>query len=142
MSMIGEQVLPAPAPFVNTEIKQFWDATAEGRLLLPRCQDCQAVIWFPRPFCPECASTRVDWFQASGRGTVYSYTVNRRGGADLPEYRNAGVYVLAYVELEEGPRLMTNIVDCDPESLAVGLPVRVAFRELTEEWSAPVFRPA
>ena len=139
--MIGEQVLPAPAPFVNTEIKPFWDATVEGRLLLPRCQDCQAVIWFPRPFCPECASTRVDWFQASGRGTVYSYTVNRRGGADLPEYRNAGVYVLAYVELEEGPRLMTNIVDCDPDSVRIGQPVEVVFHDTGQGTALPRFRP-
>ncbi len=99
------------------------------------------MIWFPRPFCPECASTRVDWFQASGRGTVYSYTVNRRGGADLPEYRNAGVYVLAYVELEEGPRLMTNIVDCDPDSVRIGQPVEVVFHDTGQGTALPRFRP-
>jgi uncharacterized OB-fold protein len=139
--MIGEQVLPAPAPFVNPEVKQFWDATADGRLLLPRCQDCQAVIWFPRPFCPECASTNIDWFQASGRGTVYSYTVNRRGQADMPDYRNAGVYVLAYVELEEGPRVMTNIVDCDPDSVQIGQQVEVVFHDTGQGTALPRFRP-
>jgi uncharacterized protein len=140
--MISEQVLPAPVPFVNPEIKPFWDATAEGRLLLPRCQDCQAVVWYPRPFCPECASTNIDWFQASGRGSVYSYTINRRGQADLPEYRNAGVYVLAYVELEEGPRVLTNIVDCDPDSVRIGQSVEVVFHDTGQGTALPRFRPS
>ncbi len=140
--MISEQVLPAPEPFVTPEIKPFWDATAEGRLLLPRCQDCQAVIWYPRPFCPECASTNIDWFQASGRGSVYSYTINRRGQADLPEYRNAGVYVLAYVELEEGPRVLTNIVDCDPDSVRIGQSVEVVFHDTGQGTALPRFRPS
>ena len=140
--MISEQVLPAPVPFVNPEIKPFWDATAEGRLLLPRCQDCQAVIWYPRPFCPECASTNIDWVQASGRGSVYSYTINRRGQADLSEYRNAGVYVLAYVELEEGPRVLTNIVDCDPDSVYIGQSVEVVFHDTGQGTALPRFRPS
>jgi len=71
-------------------------------LLLPRCADCQTVIWYPRPYCPACASLNVGWFEASGRGSIYSFTVNRRGQADLSAYREAGTYVLAYVELEEG----------------------------------------
>jgi uncharacterized protein len=140
--MIREQVLPAPVPFVNPEIKPFWDATAEGRLLLPRCQDCQAVIWYPRPFCPECGSTSIDWFKASGRGSVYSYTINRRGQADLPEYRNAGVYVLAYVELEEGPRVLTNIVDCDPDNVRIGQSVEVVFHDTGKGTALPRFRPS
>lgn len=140
--MISEQVLPAPVPFVNPEIKPFWDATAEGRLLLPRCQECQALIWYPRPFCPECASTNIDWFQASGRGSVYSYTINRRGQADLGEYRNAGVYVLAYVELEEGPRVLTNIVDCDPDSVRIGQSVEVVFHDTGQGTALPRFRPS
>src|SRR5436305_1309896 len=73
---VSTQVLPAPAPVVLPEIKTYWDATAEGRLLLPKCEDCQAVIWFPRPFCPECASLNVAWVEASGRGSIYSFTVN------------------------------------------------------------------
>ena len=140
--MVSQHVLPAPAPVVLPEVKSFWDATAEGRLLLPRCDDCQTVIWYPRPFCPACGSLRVTWFEASGRGTVYSYTVNRRGTADLPEYRQAGTYVLAYVELEEGPRVMTNIVDCDPESVRIGQPVSIVFHETSQGTALPRFRPA
>jgi uncharacterized protein len=139
--MIGQQVLPAPAPFVNPEVKPFWDATAQGRLLLPRCQDCQAFIWYPRPYCPECASLHIEWVDASGRGTIYSYTINRRGQADLPEYRSAGVYVVAYVELDEGPRMLTNIVDCDPDSVRIGQPVEVVFHDTGQGSALPRFRP-
>jgi uncharacterized OB-fold protein len=139
---ITERVLPAPAPFVLPEVKQFWDATAEGRLLLPKCQDCGTVIWYPRPFCPECASLKIDWIPASGRGTVYSFTVNRRGTADLPAYREAGQYVLAYVELEEGPRMMTNIVDCDPETVKIGQAVELVFHDTGQGTALPRFRPA
>src|SRR5438270_6525828 len=140
--MIGERVLPAPAPLVLPEVKPFWDATAAGRLLLPRCAECQAVIWYPRPFCPMCASTHVEWIEASGRGTVYSFTVNRRGQADLADYKDAGVYVLAYVELAEGPRMMTNIVDCDPDTVRIGQVVEVVFHDTGQGTALPRFRPA
>jgi uncharacterized OB-fold protein len=139
---VSEKVLPAPAPIVLPEVKPFWDATAEGRLVLPRCNKCQTVIWFPRPFCPSCASTDVTWIEASGRGSVYSFTVNRRGTADLPAYRESGTYVLAYVELDEGPRIMTNIVDCDPDSVEIGQKVEVVFHDTGQGTALPRFRPA
>ena len=130
--------LPAPAPAVNPETKEFWDATAEGRLLLKRCLDCGGVIWYPRAFCPECSSMRTEWFPASGRGRVYSYTVNHRTeGA----YKDAAPLVLAYVELEEGPRMMTNVVGAGAR-LAVGLPVEVVFHDTGEGSALPRFRPA
>ena len=140
--MITERVLPAPAPNVLPEVKPFWDATAEGRLVLPRCLECQTLIWYPRPFCPACASTRVEWIEASGRGTIYSFTVNRRGVADLPAYRDAGVYVLAYVELDEGPRVMTNVVECEPDSVRIGQRVEVVFHDTGQGTALPRFRPA
>jgi uncharacterized OB-fold protein len=140
--MLGERVLPAPAPFVLPEVKPFWDGTAAGRLLLPRCDDCQTLIWYPRPFCPSCASSRVSWIEASGRGSIYSFTVNRRGQADLSAYKEAGPYVLAYVELDEGPRVMTNIVDCDPDTVKIGQRVQVVFHNTGEGTALPRFRPA
>jgi uncharacterized protein len=131
--------LPAPAPGVNPETRQFWDAAAQGRLLLKRCLDCGSVIWYPRALCPECASLRTEWFEASGRGRVYSYTTNYRGqGA----YSDAGPYVLAYVELDEGPRVMTNVVGADADGLAVGLPVEVVFDDAGDGTALPRFRPA
>ena len=135
-------VLPSPAPAVLPEVKAFWEGTAAGKLLLPRCLECSTVIWYPRPFCSACASTQVEWIEASGRGAVYSFTVNRRGVADLAAYRDVGVYVLAYVELEEGPRVMTNIVECDPDSVRIGMPVEVVFHDTGEGTALPRFRPA
>jgi len=139
---LTEKVLPAPPPFVHPEVKPFWEATAEGRLVLPKCLECDTLIWYPRPFCPNCASTRVEWIAASGRGSIYSFTVNRRGQADLAAYREAGVYVLAYVELEEGPRVMTNIVDCDPDSVRIGQQVEVVFHDTGQGTALPRFRPS
>ena len=134
-----QPALPAPAPPVNPETRDFWTATAQGRLLLRRCLDCSAVIWYPRTMCPECASLRTEWFEASGLGRIYSYTVNHRGeGA----YRDSSPFVLAYVELDEGPRMMTNIVGADPADLAVGLPVQVVFHDTGEGAALPRFRPA
>jgi uncharacterized OB-fold protein len=132
------QPLPAPAPPVNPETRAFWEATQEGRLLLRRCRDCGAVIWYPRTMCPQCASLRTEWVEAAGRGHIYSYTVNHRGeGA----YREAPPFVLAYVELEEGPRMMTNIVGADPAELAVGLPVQVVFHDTGDGAALPRFQP-
>ena len=138
---ISERELPAPAPYVQPEVKVFWDATATGHLLLPRCTACDDVIWYPRPYCPTCGSLDIEWIEASGRGTVYSFTVNRRGQADLPAYREAGLYVLAYVELEEGPRVMTNIVECDPETVRIGQQVEVVFHDTGAGTALPRFRP-
>ncbi len=131
--------LPAPAPPVSPETREFWEATAEGRLLLKRCRACSTVIWYPRAICPDCASLDTEWFEASGRGRVYSYTVCHRGeGA----YRNAVPFVLAYVELEEGPRVMTNVVGCDPADVAVDMAVQVTFDDTGEGSALVRFRPA
>jgi uncharacterized protein len=130
--------LPAPPPPVNPETREYWAATHEGRLLLRRCLDCSAVIWYPRTICPECSSLRTEWFEAAGRGRVYSYTLNHRGeGA----YRGLGPFVLAYVELDEGPRMMTNIVGADPAELGVGLPVEVVFHDTGAGAALPRFQP-
>ena len=132
------QSLPAPAPAVNPETREFWDATAQDRLLLRRCRDCGAVIWYPRAICPECSSLQTEWFEAAGRGRIYSYTVNHRGeGA----YQGVPPFVLAYVELDEGPRVMTNIVGAEPGELAVGLPVEVVFHDTGDGAALPRFQP-
>jgi uncharacterized OB-fold protein len=134
----AQKTLPAPPPQINVETKAFWDATAEGKLMLPRCNGCDVVIWYPRLFCPACGSTDIGWFEASGKGTVYSYTINRRGQGD---YRDMA-YVVAYVELEEGPRMLTNIVDCDVDQVSVGQAVQVVFHPTSNGAALPRFRPA
>lgn len=131
--------LPAPAPYVNPETKPYWDATAEGRLLLRHCRACDTVIWYPRSLCPECGSLDTEWIESGGRGTIFTFSINRRGAG---AYRDASPYVLAYVELEEGPRMMTNIVDCDIDAIAIGDPVEVVFHDTGEGAALPRFRPA
>lgn len=134
----GAPSLPAPAPGVNPETQPFWDATTRGELWLKRCQDCGEAFWYPRAICPRCASMRTEWSRASGRGRIYSYTVNHRGEGP---YRGCEPFVLAYVELDEGPRVMTNITGADVGGLAVGAPVEVVFHDTGEGAALPRFQP-
>jgi uncharacterized OB-fold protein len=115
--------LPVPAPTVTEETREFWEALAQSRFVLPRCNACSAWIWYPRALCPACGGLDTSWQDVSGRGRIYSYTVVRKSG--LPGWSDAVPYVVAYVELEEGPRVMTNIVGCDPDALSIGTRVRV-----------------
>ena len=129
---------PRPVPDVTPETGPFWEAAADGRLLLSECQDCGLVYHYPRALCPDCFSEAVDWLESDGVGEVYSYSVTRTMSGwpedDLP-------LVVAYVELDEGPRVMTNI-DADPDVIDVGTRVAVRFEETDEEAVAiPVFEP-
>jgi uncharacterized protein len=135
--VVDEPSLPAPAPEVSAELREFWDATGDGRLLLRRCTACGEAIWYPRPICPFCHSTETTWEQASGYGRVYTFSIVRRG---MGVYADAP-YVLAYVELAEGPRMMTNIVDCDVESVEIGQPVELVFHRTSDGNALPRFRP-
>ena len=121
--------LPTRAPRRTEETGPFWDGCAAHRLVLPRCAACSQLIWYPRRYCPFCASTSVAWEAISGHGTLYSFTVIRRGAG---AYRDAAPYVVAYVELDEGPRVLTNIVTDEPEALYVGQLVRVRFEPAGE----------
>ncbi len=135
--VIDDPTLPAPAPAVAPELAEFWAATSEGRLLIPRCDACGQTYWYPRPICPLCHSTSITWEQASGVGTVYTFSIVRRG---MGVYADAP-YVLAYVDLAEGPRIMTNIVDCDIEAVEIGQPVELVFHRTSEGTALPRFRP-
>jgi uncharacterized protein len=124
---------PPPAPHFGLptrpvrrtlETAAFWDACADGRLSLPRCDDCGEFIWYPRLVCPFCGALSVTYTDVSGRGTVYSFTIIRRGSGP---YRDKAPYVLAMVRLDEGPTMMTNVVGVDPETVTIGQPVAVVF---------------
>ena len=126
---------PQPTP----ETRHYWEGAKAGELRLQRCDDCRHTYFPPRPFCPACASRKVSVFRASGRGRLFSYVINHR-----PAPGFTAPYSIAVVELDEGPRLMTNIVDCaqTPEALVLDMPVEVTFQKLDDEISLPVFRPA
>lgn len=115
--------LPVPTPTVTEETREFWEGLRQSRFLLPRCDGCAAWIWYPRGFCPACGGLQTTWREASGRGRIYSYTVVRKSG--LPGWGELVPYVIAYVELDEGPRVMSNIVGCDPDALTIGTAVHV-----------------
>ena len=121
--MTGGPRFDLPAPDVTTE--EFWAATRDGRLLIKRCADCGRAHYYPRTFCPVCWSERVAWEEASGRATLYTYSIVYQN--DLPPFPERVPYVAAVVDLEEGPRVMTNVVGCDPEAVSVGMRVRVRF---------------
>lgn len=130
--------LPVPVPQSNPETQPYWDAVKDSRLLLKRCRACGVVIWYPRAICPECWSSDTEWFAASGKGTVYSFTINQRGQGD---YAKCGPYVLAYVELTEGPRVLTNLVADDFTAIEIGSPVEVVFHTADDtEAALPRFR--
>jgi uncharacterized OB-fold protein len=126
-------------PTIEPETQPFWDAARAGRFLIRRCRACGVAHHYPRPFCPECWSEDLVWEEVSGRGTLYTYStvfVN-----DLPPFDARVPYVAAVVDLDEGPRVLTNIVACDPADLRVGMPVEVVFEALTPDITVARFRP-
>lgn len=129
--------LPTPAPLVQPEAAPYWAAADEGRLRLPRCLACEQVIWYPREVCPLCHHVGVAWFDSPGLGVVYSFSVIRRA---IGQFRDAAPYVLAYVELDEGPRLFTNIVGCPVDQVRIGQRVQVVF-DRGDGGAVPRFSP-
>lgn len=115
-------------PEVDAFTRPYWDAAAEGRLLLRRCraEGCGAAHHYPREFCPYCWSEDVGWVPAAGRATLYTWSVVHRN--DLPPFGERVPYVAAVVDLVEGPRMMTEITDCPESELRIGMPLAVHFR--------------
>ena len=129
-----------PLPVIDPDSAPYWRAAKEHRLLLKRCSSCDRAHFYPRELCPHCHSDAVEWFEAQGTGSVYSYTIARRPAG--PAFKPDAPYVVAIVELDEGARMMTNIVGCPPESVRIGQRVVVAYEDVTDEVSLPKFRPA
>jgi uncharacterized protein len=127
----AERKIPAPQP--NPETTAFWESAAHGRLLLKKCLACSQLHYYPRALCPFCGSDRTEWQAASGLGSIYSWSVMRR--AEVP-------YAIAYVTLEEGITMMTNIVDCDLDGIRIGQRVRVVFKPTDGGPPVPAFTPA
>jgi len=117
----------------SQETRPFWEGAERGVLLLKHCAACDRPHYYPRDLCPFCFSDRTEWREASGRGRVYSFSVANR--ASPP-------YVVAYVRLDEGPMMLTNIVDCPPEAVHIDQPMEVAFAPDAEGQVRPFFRPA
>ena len=121
-------------PAENPGDQEYFDAAAEGKLMLKKCGECNEVHHYPRALCPFCFSDKVSWVQAKGTGEIYTYSVTRRGGP-VP-------YCIAYVTLDEGVRMMTNIVDTDLDTIKIGQKVKVVFKKSENGTSVPMFTPA
>ncbi len=126
-----DRILPAPEP--NPETKPYWDAAAEGRLLIRRCAACGRAHHYPRALCPFCFSDRTEWQTASGNGTLYSFSVMQR--APVP-------YAIAYVTLDEGPSMMSNLVDCDFDTIHIGMKLKAVFKPTEGGLKLAMFTPA
>lgn len=120
-----------PLPVIDPGSKPFWDATREHRLSIPRCNSCGEHHFYPRELCPHCHSDDLEWKDVSGMGEIYSYTIARRPAG--PVYADDVPYIIAMIKLDEGPRLLTNIITDDVESIAIGNRVKVKFDDVTPE---------
>jgi len=136
---MSERPYKKPLPRVDEESRGWWEALQRHELYFQRCRDCGTKRLPPRAVCPVCLSSATEWVRASGRGSVHSFTVTHQNQA--PGFREDLPYVLAIVELEEGPRLMTNIVECAPDTVRIGTSVEVVFDDVTPEVTLPKFRP-
>ena len=136
MTQQRSKPLPKPLP----ETKPFWEGCKRHELMLPRCRDCGRFHFYPRALCPWCWSTNLEWVKSKGRGKLYSYVINHR---PAPGFEGDGPYVIAMVELDEGVRLMTNIVGVDPipDKLPIDMPVEVKFEDVSPDVSLPKFIP-
>lgn len=132
---------PLPSP-ITPEAQPYWDGLKENKLMLPKCDDCGKPFFYPRVLCPNCHSRNISWMQASGRGKLYSFQIahrslNRAFKVELP-------CVLAIIELEEGPRMMSNLINIEPDPNVVkcDMPVEVVFEKQNDDITLALFQPA
>ncbi len=133
--MAENAALPLPQPTALS--RPFWDACRRGELIVQRCRACGHYIFIPEPVCANCFSADLEWVPSNGRGTLYSYTVVWR-----PQQPAFPVpYIVAIIEMEEGWYPLTNLIECAPEDVRIGMPVKVQFQPVSEEITLPMFRP-
>jgi uncharacterized OB-fold protein len=129
MSTTAERIIPAPP--TSPENERFFEAASQGKLLIGKCGDCGEYHFYPRVLCPHCFSDNTEWVPANGTGKIYSHSTMRRG-APVP-------YTIAYVTLDEGVSMMTNIVDCDADRLKIGDRVKLVFKPAEDGTAVPMF---
>ena len=133
-----------PLPHASWETRGWWEGAGRGEIVLQQCRHCQVPMHKPRAVCPTCLSTDIDHFVASGRGSVHTFTVTNQNMQK--GFAEACPYVLAFVELDEGPKVLTNIVGCEADQVTMGMAVVADFatpeRDDGEAFAVPVFKPA
>lgn len=132
------EIRPLPVPTKDTE--PFWKGAKEEKILIQRCQDCGSTQFYPRPSCNQCLSDQMMWIEACGRGIVYTYTINHLPAN--PFMKDKTPYAVAIVQLDEGIKMMANIIDSPLDQIQVGAPVEVVFEKANEEITLPQFKLA
>lgn len=128
-----------PLPVIDPGSRPFWDATREHRLSIPKCQTCGEYHFYPRELCPHCHSDDLEWTDVSGNGEIYSFTIARKPAGLV--YAEDVPYIIAMIALDEGPRMLTNLVVDDVEAVQIGDRVAVKFEDVTDEITLPKFTP-
>jgi hypothetical protein len=132
---------PLPRPEIPELTQAFWDAARRHELVIPRCRVCDAFFWYPRERCPSCLRADWEWTPVSGKGRLHTFTVVRQ--PSNPTFNEDVPYAYAMVQLDEGVRLISNVVECAiPDDLEVNMRLEIVFDDVTDEWTLPKFRPA
>jgi uncharacterized OB-fold protein len=130
--------MPAHIPIESdSDSREYWEGINAGKLRIQRCDACARAIFYPRSLCPHCHSDQLFWFTASGKGSIYSYTVAHQA---FGAFAGEAPFVVAIIELEEGARMMSRIVDSPRERITIGAPVSVTFAQIEEGMTLPYFR--
>ena len=128
-----------PIPRVDETSRTYWEGTKRHEILVQKCQQCGVLRFYPRPLCTNCMSDNSEWIRCSGRGTIYTFTVTYQNAT--PGFSEEVPYVLAIIELEEEVRMMSNVIECKPDEVTIGMPVQAVFENITSEITLPKFRP-
>jgi len=130
---------PRPRPKPERDTRGFWEQLRDHRLVIQRCLECKTYRHHPRPMCPSCHSLAFEWAPVSGRGTVYSYALVNH--LLHPYWAGKTPYNVVLVELEEGVRIVSNLVACPNDAIRIGMRVRVVWEDVSDEISLPMFEP-
>ena len=128
-----------PLPEISTTSKPFWDGTRKHELMAYKCQNC-GTHYFPVTNCMACDNPKMEWVRVSGKGKIYTFIVYDT--TFNPQWEKYVPYNVAWIELDEGPMMMSNVIDCPNEGIYIGMPVEAAFNDVTDEITLPMFRPA
>ena len=138
--MATEYRKPLPRPLSPSLTQPFWEAAKRHELVMPRCKTCDHCFFYPRSECPRCLSSDLEWVKVSGRGRLHTFTVVRQPAN--PAFQDDAPYIYAVVQLDEGPRLVSNVVECDIAAVRVDMPLQAVFADVTPEWTLVKFKPA
>ena len=138
--MTTEYKKPLPRPLSPELTKPFWEAAKRHELAMPRCQKCDKFFFYPREECPRCASQDIGWATVSGKGRLHTYTIVHQ--VANAAFRDDAPHVYAVIQLDEGPRMISNMVECAHEDLQVDMPVVAVYDDVTPDWTLVKFKPA